>query len=111
MFHAMLRACFKPKRGRFTPYDVAVVDVLAFCHVQGIELKRFKHLEATYDRCERLALQHVGPHEGQTVATDTAPSETSRIVILPAPHAKSKASAAHGYVCVHAKLLSLFFFL
>ena len=94
VFHSVLRACFKTKRGRFTPFDIAVADVMTFCHVQGIDLQRFKDLEAAYDRCERLALQNVGEHVGMTLATDDEPAHTSAFVILPStkPPARTTAS-------------------
>ncbi len=64
VFHEILRACFKAKRGKFTAYDVALADTFTWCHLQGIHLKKYKGLESTFARAADLAMANFGAHDG-----------------------------------------------
>ena len=94
IFHKLMRAAFKTRRGKYSPHEVAVVDTMVFFHLQRIDLNRCKQLREHYDNAARLAGASIGAHQGNTLADDDKPSMTSTMEIVASTGLKVSARCA-----------------
>ncbi len=84
VFHSMLRASFKTKRSKFTAYDVAMIDTLAWCVLQSIDMHRFPDIESVYDKAARVSMQNIGEHQATLLEADGRTGTTTIVIVEPA---------------------------
>ncbi len=72
--HLNLAATFKRNSGQYTVHEVALADTFVWCHLQDINLNKFKGLTALYAECVRVAKRHVGIVKASPDADGTEPS-------------------------------------
>ena len=89
IFHMIVSSALKGRQGRYTTFDIGLVDFLCTSHLLHRNLQRYGKSEQDYIMLVALAEQHVGRHvgkmrddpEGVSAISIIMPPDSSRYVL------------------------------